>query len=423
MVSNIEIRDPIHGFIQLNEWEKDIIDHSVFQRLRRIKQLSWTDMVYPAANHTRFEHSLGVMHVATKMYESIINNANDILKNELYYDESGLNRDRILVRIAALLHDVGHSPFSHVGEGLMPEKPNSDDTYEHEDYSGALIVNKMKNVIENHPFNENYHIEVEEIKNFLEGNSESGRSLIWRDLISSQLDADRADYLLRDSHHIGVKYGEFDLDRLIHTLTIGYSPETDQPSIAIDIGGKQVAESLIIARYLMFVQVYFHHTRRAYDLAVTDYLKSILENGVFPLPNESGVDEYFTWDDWKVKGMIHGEDNKLSDILKQRKHYRSIYNTRDNPEIEEIEKTELLMEKLKENKIDAVIDEAQKSWYKFKNDELLISLNDNRCVPLSNISNVVKGLKAVNKQRVYVSLADKSRAEEIKNNFLGKEVG
>src|ERR1700761_5000733 len=117
---DIEIRCPIHGFVQLNEWERRIIDHPVFQRLRRIRQLAWTDMVYPGAMHTRFEHSLGVMHVATQLYDAIAERSGAILKGDLAYNDDGLRTDRILVRLTALLHDVGHAPFSHAAEDLLP---------------------------------------------------------------------------------------------------------------------------------------------------------------------------------------------------------------------------------------------------------------------------------------------------------------
>ena len=119
-----EVRDPIHGFVSLNEWERDIINHPVFQRLRRIRQLSLTDMVYPGAMHTRFEHSLGVMHVATRMFDRICEKRSDFLKSELGFNDFGLDRDRVLVRLSCLLHDVGHAPFSHAAEGLMDKDPS-----------------------------------------------------------------------------------------------------------------------------------------------------------------------------------------------------------------------------------------------------------------------------------------------------------
>lgn len=123
--SAYEIRCPIHGFIVLNEWERTIVSDPAFQRLRRIRQLAWTDQVYPGAMHTRFEHSLGVMHTATLMYDTIRERSRDILEGEFRYNNAGLDRDRQLVRLAALLHDVGHGPFSHASEELFPMGENS----------------------------------------------------------------------------------------------------------------------------------------------------------------------------------------------------------------------------------------------------------------------------------------------------------
>ena len=117
---NYEFRCPVHGFVTLTDWEREIISQPAYQRLRRIRQLGWTDQVYPGAMHTRFEHILGVMHVATAMYDGIVNSSRDLLEEKMNFDEAGLERDRILVRLTALLHDLGHSPFSHAGEELFP---------------------------------------------------------------------------------------------------------------------------------------------------------------------------------------------------------------------------------------------------------------------------------------------------------------
>jgi len=97
-----EIRDPVYGFVSFNDWEKDIIGHPAFQRLRRIKQLALTEMVYPGAVHTRFEHSLGVMHLATKMYDSIVNSSRSMLEDRLNYADAGLQKDRQLIRLASI---------------------------------------------------------------------------------------------------------------------------------------------------------------------------------------------------------------------------------------------------------------------------------------------------------------------------------
>ena len=231
MAGPFEIRDPIHGFIELDDWERDIVNHPVFQRLRRIRQLGLTDMVYPGATHSRFEHSLGVMHVATRMFEAIVDRRRDFLRAAYKYDDAGLARDKRILRLAALLHDVGHAPFSHGGEGLMPEI-EKDRQFGHEQYSAAIVANLMRDVIESHPLNQNHEIKAQDIADFLEGKASVGRRLLWANLVDGQLDADRADYLLRDSHHIGVTYGHFDLQRLLTTLTVVEDSDRGSPAFS-----------------------------------------------------------------------------------------------------------------------------------------------------------------------------------------------
>lgn len=205
---NKKIRDLVYGFIELDPQECAIIDHPAFQRLRRIKQLSLTDMVYPGAEHTRFEHSIGVMQMATDMFDSIVAKKKErqFLEEELSLDDSGIKSYRKIIRLAALLHDVGHAPFSHSGEDLMPLLPVSHSKYavdqqkryEHEEYSIEIIKRIFKDIIENHPVNNSYHIDVEAVTALLGDTAVRPRanSLLWKGLISGQLDADRADYLL-----------------------------------------------------------------------------------------------------------------------------------------------------------------------------------------------------------------------------------
>src|SRR5882672_8425153 len=111
-----EIRCPIHGFITLNDWELTVISQPSFQRLRRIRQLAWTDYIYPGAMHTRFGHSLGVLHIASQLFNAVVEKSAKVLESELGYKRDELVRDRQIVRLTALLHDTGHSPFSHAGE-------------------------------------------------------------------------------------------------------------------------------------------------------------------------------------------------------------------------------------------------------------------------------------------------------------------
>lgn len=171
-----KVRDPIYGFISFNELEKDVIAQPAFQRLRRIRQLGIADMVYPGGVHSRFEHSLGVMHLATLMYDSMIKNERNrqILIEKKRYSDAGFGKNRQLIRLAALLHDIGHAPFSHASEDIMP-LDESDKPYNHEYYTAAIIKSLLKDVIEDHPYNEsNYDVSACDIAGLIEGNSSLG---------------------------------------------------------------------------------------------------------------------------------------------------------------------------------------------------------------------------------------------------------
>jgi uncharacterized protein len=427
MTRTWEIRDPIHGFVTLNEWERDIIDHPVFQRLRRIRQLSMTDMVYPGAMHTRFEHSLGVMHVATRMFDHVKTRRLQFLKSELNFNEDGLGRDRVLVRLASLLHDIGHAPFSHAAEGLMDKDKATARPYKHEHYSAAAVAFLMQDVIENHPLNQNYRIKAKDIADFLNGESGLGRCLLWRNLVSGQLDADRADYLLRDSHHIGVAYGHYDLNRLTATMTVAIDPETESAVIAIEEGGEHAAEALIIARYMMFTQVYFQHTRRAYDHHSVQAIKALLKKcqqnssltnkDAFPPPfSKENIEDFLKWDDWRVLGMIsEGLAGEHGNTLMNRTHHRNVYETPEVPSQMDLDFAKEIQETLAERV--GFVDCASSSWYKFESADIPLLLRpgqaDEQLTTLSKLSTVVSGLKAVERTRIYVPMDKKEEARKL----------
>ena len=313
--------------------------------------------------HNRFEHSLGVMHVANAMFT-----------------EGALERERMLIRLTALLHDVGHAPFSHAAEELFP-KTQDGIQLEHEDYSAAIIRRVLNDVLDSHPDSENFQIKADHVASLLEGSLGAGRSLIWRDLISGQLDADRIDYLLRDSLHAGVDYGRFDWRRLIRCLVFVPAGEERQHRLGVTEGGLHAAEGLVLARYFMFTQVYFHKTRVAYDHHLKQALGEILPGGQFPTledseENNTNLNEYLKWDDWRVQGVLaDGGGGEHGERLAYRRHYREIHHTPEIPTDADLQRFEEIREALGE--MARAVGSGGKSWYKLDNDQDIPIQSDN----------------------------------------------
>jgi len=409
-----EVRCPIHGFITLNDWELNVIAQPAFQRLRRIRQLAWTDYVYPGAMHTRFEHSLGVMHTATLLYDAIVRSSKDVLASELAYDEAGLRRGRQLVRFAALLHDLGHPPFSHASEELFP-KGESGKRYKHEDYSIAIIRSELRSAIEDHPLNgANYGFRADDVAALVGGSPRAKTGIFWKDLISGQMDADRMDYLLRDSYHAGVQYGRFDLHRLISTIRPVRYYDGRAPRLGISQGGWHAAEALVLARYFMFTQVYFHKTRVAYDVYLRQTLKELLPDGCFPNLVDGELQEFLKWDDWKVLGLLSdGKGGEHGARLKARDHYRLVYRTQEVPDEKNLKQLETIKGML--GGLLAAEEAASKSWYKTGPTDIPVvdDLDEKTVKPLSDYSHVVKNLETNSQILLYAKSEDVPRAKKI----------
>ena len=404
-----EIRCPVHGFIQFNDWERDIISQPAFQRLRRIRQLAWTDLVYPGAMHTRFEHSLGVMHTATLLYDSIVRKSADVLIGQLAYDNVGLDRDRQLVRLAALLHDVGHAPFSHPAEELFPKRDEGGERFAHEDYSAAIIRSELRGAI-----NENTEFTADKIATLIEGSAAAKRSLFWRDLITGQMDADRMDYLIRDSRHIGVHYGRFDLRRLISSAIAIPGEKGHPPRLGIEEGGWHAAEALVLARYFMFTQVYFHKTRVAYDVHLRETMKALLPGGQFPKSTGTELKEFLKWDDWKVLGLLaDGRGGEHAKRIVERNHYREIYHT---PEVcTDKDLRELDAVKTRLGNLLVAEESGKRSWYKTGSTDIPVysRVRVPSVQPLSKYSKVIENMKENNQVFLYVDAASKHEAEKL----------
>ncbi len=355
-----EIRDPIHGFIKLDSEERKVVNSRPFQRLRYIHQLAMTYLVYPGATHRRFEHSLGVMDAATRIYDVVTDPENiyhDSVreltprKNEL---EWGYWR-RVL-RIAALCHDVGHLPFSHAAEKeLLPTGTR------HEHLSKLHILgDHLKALLAE------LKIQAEDVAKLAVGPKYDGSGLsVWESILYEMIGgnvfgADRIDYLLRDSFHSGVSYGRFDHMRLIETMRI--LPREDlgsqEPELGITLGGLQTAESLLWARYFMYTQLYFHPVRRIYDIHLKEFLREWLNGGQFSIElekhlgmtdNEVLAGVLLVAGDGSQKG--HEQARRIVD----RQHFRLLYESSPLDRVVNLKSVDLVYEAARREFGDAAV--------------------------------------------------------------------
>ncbi len=313
-------RDPVHGFIELTADELKIVDSAPFQRLRNIKQLATTYLVYHGAEHTRYGHSLGVMHLVTRVFDSINAKNPCLFHQDEEENEKIVIRYRQILRLIALTHDLGHAPFSHASEELFPKGRK------HEDYTKDIIekteINTYITDIGN-KLTEKYGSTFGITPTLLwkiYGNPPStiDEDYIWPDFpflhsfVDSEMDCDKMDYLLRDSLFCGVSYGKYDLERFISTLTVYKNPDEKILQLAISSGGIQAFEEFVLARYFMFIQVYFHKTRRYYDMVLINCLRQILPDEHYPL----NLDDYLQWDDTRVIQAI--KENNFEDAKEYR---------------------------------------------------------------------------------------------------------
>jgi len=226
------------------------------------------------------------------------------------------------------------------------------------------------------------------------------------------------DYLLRDSYHVGVQYGGFDLNRIMSTIRAIPGAGDHPPRLGIAEGGVHAAEALVLARYFMFTQVYFHKTRVAYDVHLRGTLKELLPQGHFPAPVGDQLRQFLNWDDWKVLGMLSdGKGGEHGERLRAREHYRRVYHSPEVPTERDFE----WLREVKETLGDRLVAEesASKSWYKTGVPDIpVVSDIDQKTVqPLSEHSNVVANLRGNNQVFLYVRPEDfsssKSAVEEV----------
>ena len=381
------IRDSVYGDISLNKFEERIMDMPQFQRLRRIKQLGLISLIYPGATHTRFEHSVGTMNLGSKLSA-----------------ELGLPDDDIeLIRASALLHDIGHGPFSHVSEGVL--------SVPHEELTKYVVTKtSMCDLLEE-------KFDVTEIVDIVNGKGYLGP------IVSGELDVDRMDYLLRDSHNTGVAYGIIDYERIISNLKL------EDDGLILDIKGVQAAEGALVSRYFMYPSVYQHHTTRIVNSMFRRALKKVIDEDII---DENDIYKY---DDAEIIGVFrHCEDEFVNDIM-ARLDNRQIMKRVKTIRLDNFKYPEK-MYKIEQKELRKAEEEIAEDYdiekdYVFINiaeyprfDEMKTQVSvDGKLYPLTEISNIIGALSKARFNipdiSVYVDESEKSKFTKFKlENYL-----
>lgn len=292
-----EIKDPVYGYVYITEEEKQIIDSFPIQRLRRLRQLAGAEYVYPAANHTRFEHSVGVMYLADRVI------ANPNLSQLASEDEAKM------VRIAGLLHDVGHGPFSHVFEQLLIKAKKT-----HEDMTLWIVENsELRDILSRLGY------VPKEVGKLAVGTLHRHVKAFLDQIINSAVDVDKMDFIVRDTYHTGAEYGYIDIFRLIHALDVL------KENLAVDLGALSALESLIIARVESFKSIYFHRVGRAAQIMLAMAMEKADEE--LGLTGFRTTEEYMAMDDYTVWTMLKNcqKSSEIINDLERRRMLKCAY--------------------------------------------------------------------------------------------------
>jgi hypothetical protein len=266
-----EIKDPVHGYVYITEAEKNIIDSYPMQRLRRLRQLAGSEYVYPGANHTRFEHCVGVMYLAGKVLENP------------YISRVVSDEEVDVCRISALLHDCGHGPFSHVFEQLLIK----DLEKTHEDITSWIVEkSEVGDKLSKMGYNP------KEVGELAVGKLHKPHKAFLDQIISSAVDVDKQDFIVRDTYHTGAEYGFIDVFRLIHALDILGE------NLAVELGALSALEAFMIARIESFKSIYFHRVGRAAQIMLATAMERA--NGELGLTAFKTPEEYMELDDYTV---------------------------------------------------------------------------------------------------------------------------
>ena len=362
------LKDPVHSYIHINyEVVWNCLDSKEFQRLRRIRQLGGDFQVYPTAEHSRFSHSLGVYEIVRRMVTEIKS-----LSVELS------EYDKICVMLAGLLHDVGHGPFSHAFEHVTK--------HSHEDYTAKIILGKTEL---NQVLTEVSPRLPEDIVSIIEHNHPND---ILNQIISGQLDADRMDYLLRDSYFSATSYGQFDLERILRTMRVRKIDE-NKKALVVKYTGIHSVEDYIMARYQMYWQVYYHPVARSYEavfIQLFNRLKDIFKENkeyfsdmkvLIPFLEKSvvSVEEYFKLDENSLLyccSLIQDKDDEIAADLARRLQNRRLFEYVDYSEENLAQIKNMLKEQNLDEKYYLRVENVEASVYSpYKGRKILIEQN------------------------------------------------
>jgi len=276
--NHLDIIDPIHDFIRVYDHELAIIDNPIFQRLRRIRQLSGAHLTYPAAQHTRFEHSLGVMHIASQAGHAL--HEKEILKSD----------DIEILRLSGLLHDIGHGPFSHLFEEIIQEKKIS-----HEDFGKEIILKSdIGDSLSKNGFDKKL------ITKVAFGDS---KFQYMNEIVSGALSADMMDYLLRDGYFTGAEHAKIDHKRITQSLDV------HKKKLALERSALYSFESMMHSRYQMFKAVYFHKTVRSAEVMLLEALR--LSDDEYGFTNFNVKEFVNLTDEYVLSTLISSKSSKL----------------------------------------------------------------------------------------------------------------
>lgn len=379
------LKDPVHSYIHINyEVVWNGLDSKEFQRLRRIRQLGGDFQVYPTAEHSRFSHSLGVYEIVRRMVTEIKS-----LSMELS------EYDKICVMLAGLLHDVGHGPFSHAFEHIT--------NHSHEDYTAKIILGETEL---NQVLTEVSPRLPEDIVSIIEHNHPND---ILNQIISGQLDADRMDYLLRDSYFSATSYGQFDLERILRTMRVRKIDE-NKKALVVKYTGIHSVEDYIMARYQMYWQVYYHPVARSYEavfIQLFNRLKDIFKDNKeyfsdmkvlipFLEKNVVSVEEYFKLDENSLLyccSLIQDKDDEIAADLARRLQNRRLFEYVDYSEENLAQIKNMLKEQNLDEKYYLRVENVEASVYSpYKGRKILIEQLDGKIVALEKASTIVESI-------------------------------